>query len=444
MHATGAAVDVHRKPPTRPRRRSELDPEPGVSTHWIPADALQRRLGVLPWKVWVVFLQLRNEKGIAFPGYRFLARHLHTNRKDLSVALRKLQRVGLVKAVGPRHPRQERNSKHRPSMARRCHGCLVQNGTFVPNQTLHWFKTSKEPSWGGARKGAGRPKKVVFKIPHKSGAEEFKIPADSSPLEKNPKIFYYVKDGARSAPQQTEREKPMLVTRTKLGLGFGGIRGPQRPDPRTLIARGWVPAEPNPRLIGEVIRPSPPLLPADLDEYGAVMWLVQAYRGAVRTRYQQSCQAFRFGDIRKSKSYSMLASAASALRDYEIAPAAWATWMVEGWRERRSTQPPVQFVFSPKVIEEKHGWFRRESTGYTSQRLVFTEAGLALIHKHHRLMFALRALPGTTWEEGPVRAVVNSYFPNGTYPALVEDARNENMREQNRLSDEVARGEYVW
>lgn len=207
-----------------------------------------------------------------------------------------------------------------------------------------------------------------------------------------------------------------------------------------------MPRYPGPEVIPSAMVPGPPKLPADARGADAAGWLLKAYRGAIESRFGGRCQVLRKrGTLERSRYLKGLVEAAELLRDYGFPPAAWAMFSVDVWRKYEATttrKPGLGWVFSPKRIEDRHGWFRREEGRYCTRRAVFSRIAQDLMRGYRHMTYALAQAGAQSEQE--IRAVVEQYFPGDSYEQTAAKARQRALADQRLINDRVARGEWVW
>ncbi len=240
-----------------------------------------------------------------------------------------------------------------------------------------------------------------------------------------------------------ERQEPANAEPKKLGGRIGRPPGPRLPPPYPGT-RG-IPPFPGPDVAPAAYIPAPKKLPDDVKGVEAARWLLKAFRGAVESRYRKRCFVLAGrGKLEKYKNLGKLIEAAELLRDHDIAPAAWAMFSVDAWLKYGIGKglPRLNWVFSPKRVEDHHEWFGGEEVHYTARRAVHGRAAQELIRRHHRMRIDLASSGAQTEEE--VKVVVDRYLPGSLYDDLAQKARERATDDQVRISDAAARGEWVW
>lgn len=237
------------------------------------------------------------------------------------------------------------------------------------------------------------------------------------------------------------QSKP-ITTDPALGVCLGGITSrPRLPQPGHM----GVPSYPGPTVMPPAVVPRPPKLPENLSDLDLAQWLAKSYRGAVESRYKTRCYVLaKRGDLAKSRFLKVLVDGGRTLADYDIAPAAWAAFSVEVWRryEGAKKPPPINWMFAPNRIEERREWFEAEEGAYDGGRLIHGEAAQDMMRRYAQMQGALTWSQARTEEE--VRKVVERFFPNGLYDRLLAKAHEQAQDDQRRMTEAVARGEWVW
>jgi hypothetical protein len=214
------------------------------------------------------------------------------------------------------------------------------------------------------------------------------------------------------------------------------------------------PPFPGASLLAPAILPSPPTLDAEASPLERTQVLARAFRAGVESRFGEGAAftAPRPGEVRASKHYATLLAGAEALIAAEIAPAAWVAFSCDLWKRyavERATEkkgskaatrrgPSVAWVFNPKRIAERAGWFRAEETTYSGGLAVFGPKHKALLQRHAEMRAALHRAAE------PAADIIHRYFPPGAFDRAVAAARRENAEIQQRLRDGVQTGEWFW
>ena len=220
------------------------------------------------------------------------------------------------------------------------------------------------------------------------------------------------------------------------------IGGSRRRAPPPAGVNG-VPQYPGPLVINPATVPGPPKLPDGLSNTDSARWLAKAYQGAIESRYKERCFVLRGrGKLENSKHLKLLMEAAELMREYDMAPAAWACFSIDGFRHVNDRgKPPIQWVYKHERLEEYQGWFRREAPHYSSKRVVYPKPAQDLIKRYGLMRVDLARTGAQTRQE--VQVVVDKWFPDGLYDRLAEEARARAAEDQVLINRRVARGDWL-
>lgn len=232
---------------------------------------------------------------------------------------------------------------------------------------------------------------------------------------------------------------------SSVGLGFKpSVRRPLPPPP----GHGGVPSYPGPYLMPTARVPAPPKLPEGLSQMEEAVWLGKAYRGAAEVRLKKKCWILvRRDQLARSKLRFVLFAGAKALREAEIPPVAWTLFSVDVWlkyepQKGKPKPPPLSWVFSPKRIEERAGWFWAESGSYIATRNILGPAARELLQRYDTMRLALFQAGATTPEA--VAEVVARFLPGDTYDRLLREAKAQAQDDQVRMNAAAAKGDFLW
>jgi hypothetical protein len=148
---------------------------------------------------------------------------------------------------------------------------------------------------------------------------------------------------------------------------------------------------------------------------------------------------------RDKKLRAAMKKCAVALQDHDIAPAAWALFSCEVWRDTNSTRrpPPQAWVWLESRVDQHHGWFRHGWRGNDiGHRVLMGEAGREAMRRWSELQNELRGARAMTPDT--VAPIVAKWFPDGTYDHLKERAAFEAKRTQRDLNERALAGEWVY
>ena len=223
----------------------------------------------------------------------------------------------------------------------------------------------------------------------------------------------------------------------ELGVGMAG----SAKGAHDWKAGGGVPPFPGWSMLPGALTPGPPKLDPDEPDRARALLLVRLYRACAERRFKKPSFPLGRVDVQKSKHYAAILECARALLDHDVAPAAWVAFSFDVWRDHSSAEgakkaPPLRWVFSASRVSERAGWFASEESSYCGGRAKFGPSHNELIRRHA----AMRAESART---SPQEAAAK-YFPDGLFERLVAEARVESRREQARLREAVARGEWIW
>jgi hypothetical protein len=217
-----------------------------------------------------------------------------------------------------------------------------------------------------------------------------------------------------------------------------------RPRPPVLPTSPLPGAPPLPwSMVGLASTPNPPLLDDDMSDVERAHKLADAFRGAVRARFNLVAWALRAGlPIQRSKFFKTLVDGAAELLRCEIAPAAWAAWSCDVWKQYNSNKkpPPVPWVFSAKRITERRGWFAAEEESYMGGRIIMGPVKRALLEQYMAMRFAIDE--AAAWAN-PAR-IVAQFFPGDAYDQAVKAARAEVAKQQADLRRDADSGAFLW
>jgi len=408
-----------------------------------------KRLGQPAFKVWQVMCRLRCKDTGMFHALRAtLSREAGVSERVVKRAVVRLIEAGLVIDYGRRELPVALTRAERRLTAVVLVPLKIVYGAravshlgdvvVVPGHTLRWL--NRPQNWGGSRVGAGRPAgiKTGPQLPSReikmgpptvvtitsTGDDVFPLRGKTPPLA-----------GPVSLPPADTFPEALGVM-----LGGNGPSGPRPPPP----GHGGVPAFPGPSVLTPATVPYPPRLGPDEDDLALAKAVMRAYWGACESRFKKRSWVLRQpGALAASKQLKSLVAGAKVLREKEIPPASWAAFSVDVWRrfDKKDTPPPLAWVFSPKRMEEREGWYREEAGTYGG-RAVFPPAAKELLMRYMAMRRALVLEQVQT--EDDVARVMHKYLPGDAYDFLVAKARIQSKAEQDRLNGAVRRGEWLW
>lgn len=451
---------------------------------FMPLSELRRKLGCSALQVWQALLLLRGADNTLHTTRRGLGRLKgFAELKDSVVkdTLKRLRAACLIQDIGWRVLRVPERGQwvEREVFLRRVYGTRGQSsgspvveGAYVPREAA--LAIARLPGWGGARPGAGRPRKSPVAGGIQEGPEGIQVPPIRPPesnsstptegtllhsLERSEFLPTEETPARRSARGSFQEEpEPPSPAAPAADLDAGRMGSPPAvlsglPWEAILrvAGRGVVPPFPGQEVVAPVSVPDPPRLRAGLSERAAATVLVRAYRGAIESRYGRG-GTYRLPPELKmvDANLPLLAAAGRLLAAEEIAPAAWAAWSVDIWRDyvasRSSNENPPRpaYVFGAKRLEDPRvrGWFAREGGAAAGGRVIFTPEHRALVLRWQRMKHEAMRRGAVTAEE--LSAVAFRWWPPGAFDAAVRRARDAASREERALRDRVERGEFVW
>jgi hypothetical protein len=467
----------------------------------VEAEELQRKLGDTAWFLLLQLWRVRDAKtgethvtndGLASGVGGFVKQ----TRRVIRKACCRLIDAGLLVFVG-RKVREVLRGRARVSLpvnVRVVRGAQAEQGlgaervVFVPKKTADWLPAAY--GWGGARRPSKRgiregqeghqtPRIGSSKRGTRSESMDplEKGPFDSRPSDENTAarssavsvpLFGWGELG--SAPDTSGREGAVPAP----GQGYDASTPGGPPDatpeaPEPIVGPSGDPTV-GLRLEAAPLRPKAPVMPTSpLDGCPPLPWglvrfatvpnppnlapemkpderahrLADAFRGALASRFPDATDfSFRNGVLSRSKHYPMLLEAAEFMVARELAPAAWAAWSMDVWKTytEKSRPPTVAWVFGPKRLVEKRGWFESQESSYLGGTLLPTPKRDALFRRYMSLRYAIHN--ARAWDD-PAPFVAR-FFPDDLFDRLVAEARAEVERARARVQREVDSGRFFW
>lgn len=245
-------------------------------------------------------------------------------------------------------------------------------------------------------------------------------------------------EAAGGSPAGAER-----LRRAESGVESNPLDTPQPTelDVRQMLAHPSVPRRPNVDTITAKIPPAPPLDPA-LPVEQQLEVLRTAYLDA-RDRLFPTAKPYwpfrRSGALAKSRYTKAFRSAAAALADKRLAPAAYADWYMSFWKRSHSEPPPPTRVWSGSKIMASRHIFRREAGAEVTRRL-YGPAAKQLTARWYRMHQALLVSDG---RPESVKAIAERFFPAGTYDDLLAAAEMEASASQANTNEDIDWGKLL-
>ena len=170
--------DVEELAPTLAREQRKLRPGSGRIEAVIPMKTLLRKLGATTYRLWAVLLTLRDDTGETHPSLRGLAEAASMSESQTAKSLARLRKFKLVEDYGFIYRHVPCSCKDgcwgHPVYIRDVYGEVREQRAFyyiavVPRETVRLAMAAA--GQGGARKGAGRPRKVDAPVAEKASVE---------------------------------------------------------------------------------------------------------------------------------------------------------------------------------------------------------------------------------------------------------------------------------
>lgn len=444
----------------------------------IERSRFERVVGDNAVAVWDVLCACRDQNGHTTITYKGLQKKCTLNAKQIERALIRLRRSGLVVDLVKRRQRLKRpvegGMAYVWAFPRRIFGaravCHIGQVVVVPPSVWRWIREAK--SRGGARSGSGRPQRR-YDLESENSPEKVRMTQSATPrffqsgvYDRKSKWgpYIYTTQYANSdlsgdvanfaaqslphdaaAPRQdlTLEHAPEKVGSVDtpagdLGTKLGG--GGKPPPPAGTYG---IPPYPGPEVCPPALVPPPPKLPEDLSDLDAARWMVRAYRGAMESRYRKRCWVLgRRGSLEKSKHLQQLIDASALFRELAIAPAGWAAFSIDVWRDRVGKgNPPINWVYQLSRIEEHAGWYRREAP-HSSRRAVYSKAAQVMFERYRRMRLELTQVGAQTRRD--ILPVVARWFPDDLYDRLAAAARRRAAEDQQLILQRAQRGDWLW
>lgn len=382
---------------------------------------------------------------------RTFARMLGVTEVDVKLALSRLRAAGLERWDGmvvqlvPFTDRKAKTTAYRPwevPVREFAPGVDWSADMVVPvsDAAVSWAErvvAAMKRGWGGARRGAGRPRKESTVL-ISAESEKGEVRAEEAP------------SGLTAAAAQTS-EISTPVTPPAPQADFGFVPPPEPPDPDRRhrlreLGKRYLPPDITEKSIPLVRTPPPPMLSAGLSDVDKVKALAAAYRGAVDARFPQlgRCFVMLRGDIEKHKFFPTMLAAAAFMEEHQISPAAWCLFSVDVWKQWQITSgpPTLAFVFSHARLTDRLAWFEDEKDAYMGNTVLYSEEAKALAIRHKAMWDVL--MRENPRDRPSLCAIVDRYFPGDTYETMLERAKNGQLQLQRELDAAVKKGVIVW
>ena len=430
----------------------------------IATASLERMVGSNAFAVLRVLWNIRNENDEAHPTIAGIGRMTGLAYHTVESAIARLKLCGLVERyvsstsgkpirrnwIVPVNPDDYADNTFvmLGVFVMRIHGDATQIPGFVLIDEITEATLNALPARGGARKGAGRPRKATGEVtlmssePEDNGSAHCTTssiiksgatiePTIEQSIEKsicNPvsntltstSVYSHAShvnvarrdvsaNVSSTTPRNTREASPpaprktledyfdpkVIAARNRVLRGTGTPRNFGEAPPRDDLG---IPRQPLGAWLLTARTPAPPRILVDNPPEVRARILANAYRGYLEHETGVTSFAFRRGDITATKHYYALVNAAEALRIHDIAPIAWVRFSWDVWvkcarKASGISTPPIAWMFSLKRISEagaEGGWF--ETSHYSSETQPRTVFGPAHKEAHKRwtlMQFAL-------------------------------------------------------
>lgn len=427
---------------------------PGSGRTKLNISFLRRKLGEPAWKVWLCLVKKRDrltsheavERGEVWYGSKHISEELHFPPKKTRKALARLSNLGLVRPVANEEGRDPGWTHRRGSLvyARTIYGSLFGDvQALVPRESARKLHKAGR---GGARAGAGRPRKETAVGNSKVGTP---ISKGGTSRKEKQELLALAEQEPLKRPAGEEAGRTSFSSSSGSTGSFLGTTG-QRPEIPPEALR-QMPPQPSLGLIDPPIVPQPPDLPDDDEQDYAI--LGTAFQAAARYLTGKAQSPFARKGMTPAELERTLGACAAKLREHHLPPIVWAVWSIRTYNtfavqknaKRKRTRvrlPPMKWVFNPKRVEERHGWCRSEMGCELGGGLCIPPSALELQRRWNAMRSEVYRLAVPS--AANVGAVVQTWFPDGLYDALVGKAIEEAKAKREALGKGLARGDWIW
>jgi hypothetical protein len=238
-----------------------------------------------------------------------------------------------------------------------------------------------------------------------------------------------------------EKEAGVSALASRLNPSAPRVPVDARLDPARVPRAVYLSSDP---LIVAIL-PPPHLRP--LDNPGRrVHLLARAYEGATEAATGKRCWMFarERKHISESKHFKLLLAGAAALDEQGVSPASWCAFSMDVWAEHHDSKsaPPLAWMFSPKRIEERFGWWKAESESYGGGRIILSPLARDFMRRQSNALTAVASLPECA-TDAQVDAVMERYLPGGQ-ALWVSRVRAETLALREEMRARVDAGGWVW
>jgi hypothetical protein len=330
-------------------------------------------------------------------------------------------------------------------------------------------RVSEARTRGGARKGAGRPRRPVLAQERPPSGDELAVfKAVGTPTTLNVRNTHEIvekksnrsTEGREETEEREEREEIALLPsevehaaapRTCLEdrvedlLASGKedegstLAGGAQPVAVSVEAFGKLPPFPGTAVLKPPTIPAPPKLSMDMEVPDMVNLMLDAYCMVMQRELPSEFNPHAGRKV-KPPDRKVLENAAGELLQSGLSPLRWCEFSFEAWTKgaaKQSVRPPLRWVYAPLRLETMGDWAKTDFDR-RGERVVFTRSMTKLIQTWMRMMEAV------TLGKVAVADAEQQFFPNGQYQRLVAKAASEARREQAEIDRKLGQGEYVW
>jgi hypothetical protein len=384
----------------------------------------QRIYGLGGWKTWNYLRRCRNSDGTTRAANETIADALDMTLYQVEWHIRQLAKGGVIEIVEYRGPR---------SAVRLILGDFREGQITLP---AHAHKqTMKMPRRGGARRGAGRPRKDSkprpfsrnqSHDPNNQSHDPLEIKATTQGSVKRPKRAVSKRQKAveRSLVKDHLKKEPETESLLRKDLSHPALRtGPsEKASPSSDRAeRGELaeviplrppkarspsvaeerepPRQPDNRLLKVTKVPSPRRFEPDASDDEIVDTLATLYKSVCIATFGKKGADWGMispKGIFAKKNRDMLLKCGQLLQHYDIAPASWVAWRIDEWRDnakkkkklKNENQPPFFFVFSSRMVHQGQEYFSLDRGGYMGGQRCPTPLSMEVTRKFSQ--YALR------------------------------------------------------
>jgi hypothetical protein len=452
----------------------------------VPLETLKRALGARAIEVWMRLCARRDGRtgmthvslhGIATAPWQKGAKRMAP--RSVQASLARLRDAHLVIDHGRKWARVAQGAARvvRQVWFRQVLGAVLardvsgRDEVVIPRETAAWLSTAH--GWGGARAGAGRPKKSTtvsdssVHVRNQVSASEGEIKSVSRSIDHKTKKILEGTDASLREKQAADAADGFSLDEEvgALGASLGSVRTEVSP------AFGSVrdlPPYPGASVVRAAIVPPPPRLHPDDGWERHLALMARAYEGACCHRWplEQRAKTRKRGPA-KGQTYllrptgmlgqptsakwdsfrDVLREAADLLITLDVAPHAWASFSAMRWKgmsEHKNGErtgkvahwPPVAWLWSPTRIAQDA---QSEAVAECA------EGGRAVYGPAHKELLARYAQAHRAASlRGASAQVSGETMTRDEYDRLVAIARKEAQEIQDDLRRRARAGEWLW